>query len=164
MSYLTRAEYWLLSTILLYFLMNGAQIFETLVFVPKWTASPPGTFGFLADSNGTSLKAFWIAFHSLHEIVFILAIIFSWKIPGARLWLIILFIVHFAVRAWTLAYFAPNIIEFQKIASASAELPGDLAARVSMWRKLNYVRVAIFIAVSLAMVPVYQNILHLKNR
>lgn len=34
-NYLTRAESWLFITILAYFMMNGAQLFETAVIVPK---------------------------------------------------------------------------------------------------------------------------------
>jgi hypothetical protein len=48
-DYLTRAEIWLFITTHIYFLMNGAQIFETAVFVPKWTASPPETLKLLND-------------------------------------------------------------------------------------------------------------------
>jgi hypothetical protein len=31
--------------------MNGAQIFETLVFVPKWTESAPENFKLLLDGE-----------------------------------------------------------------------------------------------------------------
>ena len=151
-NYLTRAEIWLCITTLLYFIMNGAQIFETLVFVPKWAASPPDNFKLLLDGRGASLKLFWIVFHSLHEITFILAIIFCWKIDPVRNWLLVLFAIHFAVRVWTLSYFAPNIIDFQKIAETPT-LAKDLIKRTSLWQTLNYIRVSIFIAVSLGLVP-----------
>ncbi|MGF1636821.1 MAG: hypothetical protein ACFCUU_07085 [Cyclobacteriaceae bacterium] len=95
---LSRAEIWLFITTLMYFAMNGAQIFETFVLVPKWVASPPDNFKILLDGQGSSLKNFWIIFHSLHEITFILAIIFCWKIDPVRNWLLILFAIHFAVR------------------------------------------------------------------
>ncbi|MGX5819268.1 transposase [Chitinophaga lutea] len=152
MDNITRAELWLYITTLLYFLMNGAQIFETFVLVPKWTAAPPDNFPLLLDGHGASLKNFWIVLHSLHEVTFILAIVFCWKIDFARNWLLILFAVHFAVRVWTLAFFAPNIINFQKIAETKIAVEG-LAAKVSLWQTLNYVRVAIFIAVSLGLIP-----------
>ncbi|MEY8758926.1 transposase [Chryseobacterium tongliaoense] len=151
-SYLTRAEISLCITTLVYFLMNGAQIFETFVFVPKWVSSPPDHFKLLLDGKGISLKIFWIVFHSLHEITFILAIIFCWKIDPVRNWLLILVAVHIAVRVWTLAFFAPNIIDFQKI--AETQIPSkDLIARTSLWQTLNYIRVAVFIAVSLGFIP-----------
>jgi hypothetical protein len=81
---IVRAEIWLCITTLLYFLMNGAQIFETLVFVPKWVSSPPENFKLLLDGKGISLKVFWIVFHSIHEIAFILALVFCWKIDPVR--------------------------------------------------------------------------------
>lgn len=161
-NYLTRAELWLFISTLLYFLMNGAQLFETLVFVPKWTDSPPTNFKLLLDGPGASLKFFWIIFHSLHEITFILAIIFCWKIDFARNWLLILFGVHLAVRVWTLAYFAPNIISFQKMAEAHSHVK-DLAGRTSLWQMLNYIRVAIFIAVSIALIPLCIKLFNLKH-
>ncbi|GAA3755070.1 transposase [Flavobacterium ginsengiterrae] len=127
--------------------MNGAQIFETLVFVPKWTESPPENFKLLLDGKGTSLKVFWIVFHSLHEITFILAIIFCWKIEPVRNWLLVSFVFHFAVKAWTLSYFAPNLIDFQKMAE-SATFTEDLAHRNFLWQTLNYSRVILFVTIS----------------
>jgi hypothetical protein len=162
-DYLNRAEVWLFITTLVYFFLNGAQIFETAVFVPKWTASPPGTFKLLADKNGTSLKTFWIVFHSLHEITFLLAIIFCWEIDLIRNWLLILFTIHFIVRVWTLAYFAPNIIEFEKIAE-TAGIAENLTGRTSRWQTLNYVRVAIFIGVSIGLIPLCIKLLNLKYK
>ncbi|SHM43144.1 hypothetical protein SAMN05444266_10861 [Chitinophaga jiangningensis] len=162
-SYLTRAEVWLFITTVIYFLMNGAQIFETLVFVPKWTAVPPENFKLLLDGRGASLKNFWIVLHSVHEVTFLLAIIFCWKIDFARNWLLVLFAVHFAVRVWTLVFFAPNIINFQKIAAAQAVV-SNLAERVSLWQTLNYVRVAIFVVVSIGLIPLFIRVLNLRLR
>ena len=151
-SYIIRAETWLLITTLSYFLINGAQIFETLVFVPKWTRSPPENYKLLLDGSGASLKEFWIVFHSLHELTFILAIIFCWRIESIRNWLLILFGIHFLVRVCTILYFAPAIMSFQKAALAPKQ-PTELDQRTALWKKLNYIRVAIFILLSLALLP-----------
>lgn len=159
---IVRAEIWLCITTLLYFLMNGAQIFETLVFVPKWVSSPPENFKLLLDGKGISLKVFWIVFHSIHEIAFILALVFCWKIDPVRNWLLILFIAHIAVRAWTLMFFAPNIIDFQRIAETSAN-SDNLASRTSAWQTLNYIRVAIFIAISIGFIPLCIKVLNLRS-
>ncbi|WP_235917503.1 transposase [Hymenobacter busanensis] len=143
--------------------MNGAQVFETIVFVPKWAASPPETLGLLADKNGVSLKTFWIAFHSLHEVAFMLAIAFCWQLDFVRNWLLVLFAVHFAVRVWTIVYFAPNIMAFERIATAEgADARSELGRRAAHWQTLNYVRVAIFIAVSIALVPLCIEVLRLR--
>lgn len=161
-AYLNRAEFWLFLTTLIYFLMNGAQVFETLVFVPKWTDAPPDNFKLLLDGRGASLKNFWIVFHSLHEVSFLLAIVFCWKLDFARNWILILFAIHFAVRVWTLVYFAPNIINFQKIAAAQTTVE-DLMSRTSVWKTLNYLRVAIFIGVSIGMAAVCVRMFSLRH-
>lgn len=157
---LTRAETWLCITTLLYFLMNGAQIFETLVFVPKWADSPQD-FRLLLEGRGVSLKTFWIVFHSVHEVTFLLAIVCCWKLDPVRNGLLILFGIHVAVRVWTLAYFAPNIIAFQKIAETGSAA-GDLAGRTARWQLLNYIRVAIFIAVSMGLIPLCIRVFSLR--
>ncbi|WP_278380061.1 transposase [Chryseobacterium arthrosphaerae] len=157
-----RAEIWLCITTLLYFMMNGAQIFETLVFVPQWVSSPPQNFKLLLDGKGVSLKIFWIIFHSVHEITFILALVFCWKIDPVRNWLLVLFIAHIAVRAWTLIFFAPNIIDFQKLAETSV-IPENLASRTSAWQNLNYIRVVIFIAISIGLIPLCIKVLNLRS-
>lgn len=157
-TYLVRAEICLVITTLIYFLMNGAGIFETAVIVPKWTASPPQSFQMFKGKHGLDLKAFWITLHSIHEITFILAIIFCWQIEFIRNWLLILFAIHFLVRVWTLVYFAPNIIEFQKIANSTNDIV-NLQKRTTLWKNLNYLRVGLFIIVSLGLVPLCMHLL-----
>lgn len=159
---IVRAEIWLCITTLLYFLMNGAQVFETFIFVPKWVSSPPDNFRLLMDGKGMSLKIFWIILHSLHEMAFILALFFCWKIDFVRNWLLVLFIIHIMVRAWTLIFFAPNIIDFQKMAENSI-VTENLSARTSLWQTLNYVRVGIFIAVSLGLIPLCIKLLSIRQ-
>jgi hypothetical protein len=161
-DYISRAEIWLFITTLAYFLMNGAQIFETVVIVPKWSASPPESFQMFKGQNGLDFKPFWIVIHSLHEITFILAIIFCWKLDVIRNPLLVLFAIHFLVRIWTLAYFAPHIIEFQQIANSTYE-GADLLVRTTQWKNLNYLRVGIFIAVSLGLLPLCQKIMAMRG-
>lgn len=159
-EYLFRAEAWLLITTLIYFIMNGAGIFETAVIIPKWTADPPASFQVFKGEYGIDLKIFWIAMHSIHEITFIVAIVFCWNIPGVREWLLTLFAIHFGVRVWTLAYFAPNIIDFQNIANGG-NVGSDLVARTKRWKNLNYVRMIAFIAVSGGVLTAFLTVLRL---
>ena len=151
-EYISRAEWSLLITTLFYFLMNGAGLFETAVLIPKWSASPPESFQMLRGKYGLDLKTFWIVMHSAHELTFIVAIIVCWKLESIRNWLLILFALHFLVRAWTLIYFAPNIIDFQKIANTNGQA-SDLLKRTTRWRNLNYVRTCLFIVISICLVP-----------
>jgi hypothetical protein len=97
-SYLRRALFWLVTTTAVYLLMNGAQIFETVLIVPAWTAAPPASLGIFQGPYGLDFKVFWIVFHSLHEITFILAFALCWKLTSIRRWLLGLLVVHIAVR------------------------------------------------------------------
>jgi hypothetical protein len=160
-EYLTRAEIWLFITTLIYFFMNGAQLFETAVIVPRWTASPPESLAMFKGKYGLDFKLFWIILHSVHEISFILAIVFCWQVAFVRNWLLVLFAIHFAVRVWTLIYFAPNIIGFQKIAN-TGEGSNDLLKRTIRWKQLNYLRVGLFIAVSIGLLPLLIKLVHLS--
>lgn len=150
--YLRRALLWLVVTTAVYLLMNGAQVFETAVIVPSWTAAPPASLSLFHGDHRLDFKAFWITLHTLHELTFLAACVACWKIKPIRRALLVLLVVHLGVRAWTLAYFAPTIIAFQQLAPSAAVDPA-LVERAALWRNLNYLRVGVFMAVSLAFLP-----------
>ena len=152
-EYFNRAEFWMLITMLAYFLMNGAQIFETAVTIPKWSANPPASLSVLQGPYAPDLKTFWIVAHSLHELTFIAAIILSWKLPQVRYALLVIFGLHFGVRVWTIGYFAPNMMAFQKLDVTT--LSSEVQAAVIKWRNLNYVRVGAFLALSVGVAVLY---------
>jgi hypothetical protein len=151
MSELTNGAVWMCVTTLAYFLLNGAQIYETFVVVPRWTAAPPESLHYFKGKYALDLKTFWMAIHALHEMTFILAIIFCWKLP-IRNMLVSLFMVHFAVRAWTIVYFAPKIFAFQSVANEEKTM-NHMPQLALRWRQMNYIRVAVCIAISLALIP-----------
>jgi hypothetical protein len=79
---------------------------------------------------------------------------------------LLLFVLHFAVRVWTLAYFAPNIIWFQKIANSTENAflnRADLQKKVKLWQQLNYLRMGLFIAISMGLIPLFYQLIHLKK-
>ncbi len=151
-AYLRRAGTWLVITTLAYFVVNGAQVFETATVVPAWTAAPPASLAVFRGEYGLDFMIFWIVVHSLHELTFLLAIAFSWRIPTVRSRLLALLGVHVALRVWTVAYFAPTIIELQGITGTGVD--PALLERAVLWQNLNYLRVGLFVAVSLALLPV----------
>lgn len=148
----TAAQISLFVTTLLYFAMNGAQIFETAVLVPRWTASPPDSFTLFRGPYAIDLKTFWIATHSIHEISMIAATVLCWKLE-VRNALLLIFFLHLAVRVWTLAYFAPEIISFQRIAE-TGEAGLDLVRRVTLWKRWNILRVTAFVVLGFSMISV----------
>jgi hypothetical protein len=154
--YLKRALSWLVATSAVYFLMNGAQIFETAVIVPAWTAAPPASLVMFQGEFGLDFKTFWIVFHSLHEITFVVALVLSWKLKVVRHWMLALLVIHMAVRVWTVAYFAPTIIAFQSM-PYSATIDPALVEIAARWRRMNIIRVLLFVSVNCALLlPVYR--------
>lgn len=146
--------FWLVLSVVLYFVMNGAQIFETAVIIPRWTRSAPESFGLFHGKYGLDFKWFWIIMHSVHEIAFIIAVCLCWIYADIRYWLLFLFVFHIAIRIWTIAYFAPNIIAFQAMSNSQGIPIADIQNKVNKWRNLNYVRVLLFVAINIALVPV----------
>ncbi|MEQ9442915.1 MAG: hypothetical protein RIG62_28005 [Cyclobacteriaceae bacterium] len=93
----TRADLWLLLTIAAYFIMNGAQLWETAIMIPAWTQAPPASLIFFQGPYALDFKNFWIVVHSLHEVIFIVALVFNWRTH--RRWpLLLLFLAHLGVR------------------------------------------------------------------
>jgi predicted enzyme related to lactoylglutathione lyase len=127
-------------------------VFETALIVPSWTAAPPASLQLLQGPYGLDFKAFWITFHSLHELTFLAAIVTCWRLDPVRRPLLALFAAHMGVRIWTIAYFAPTIIAFQHL-PPSATVDPSLVASAALWRNLNYLRVGVFVAISLALLP-----------
>lgn len=142
----------LLVTTVAYLLLNGAQLFETAVLVPVWTAAPPASLHLFQGHYGLDFKNFWIVAHSLHELTFLAALFLNWKIVSRRKVLVVVFVIHVAVRAWTLLYFAPVIISFQQM-PVSATIDQTLQEKAALWRNLNLVRVALFMLLSFALIP-----------
>ena len=57
-----------------------------------------------------------------------------------------------AAPACTIAWFAPHIIKFQQTANTGNDMPA-LAVETARWRRLSYIRVAVFVAVSTCLLP-----------
>lgn len=158
LQYIIRARNWLLINFILYTLMNGAQVFETTVLIPLWTAAPPDSLSLLNGKYPLDLKTFWIVMHSIHEVAFIISLIFCWKLSSIRKPLILLFVVHLGIRVWTLAYFAQVILKMQALPVAGG-VDMDLLQEAASWRNWNYLRVAMYIGNSLVLLPLLQKLI-----
>lgn len=100
--YLQRAFFWLVTTTGVYLVMNGAQIFETVLIVPSWTAGPPASLTMFQGEHRLDFKVFWIAFQQMPY---------------------------------------------------SSTVDPALVEKATGWRNLNYLRVLVFMAVNLALIP-----------
>lgn len=162
---LSIATYSLLLNLLIYFLMNGAQIFETLIFVPRWANGNLKNLQLLnIESKSANLKTFWILFHSIHEVIFLVSVLFCYRMEGIGRFLVILFLIHFLVRVWTVVYFAQKIIRFQTLAETNdSHFSDNVRSEIKKWVFLNYFRVGIYLGISICMLPLVIKILKMNG-
>lgn len=149
----SKATHWLFYSICAYFLMNGAQLWETALMVPAWTVAPPSFLIVFQKPYALDFKVFWIVMHSLHEIIFIVALCYNWKIKKRRNLMVAVFLAHLSIRIWTLIYFAPTLMEFQRLPySDTVDL--ILKEKAMQWRNLNIVRVVLFFMLNFLLICV----------
>ena len=163
-EYLARVEFLLLISTLVYFMIIGAQLFETIILVPKWTMVPPESFSFFKGQTGKHLSTFWVVLHLFQDILLAVTLAKSLEIDSITFYIISLAALHIGVRIWSVVYFNRQLKEFEKIANTSTVVApfasSDLLERTTKWRNLNYLRVGIYLLVSLGVLLVY---LHVKG-
>lgn len=146
-----RADQWLYVATALYFVMNGAQLWETAIMVPAWAAGPPASLFFFKTAYGLDFKLFWMIVHSVHEVFLLIALFFNWRIRQRRNAMLLLLAVHISLRVWTLQYFAPTLMQFMAM-DVKPVVDQGLLERATMWKNLNYLRVGLYVMVNLGYV------------
>jgi hypothetical protein len=161
--YRTRADRWLLYSMSAFSFLTGASIWETVIFVPFWASGNPSRLAILQGNAGIESAHLWVAVHSVFEMIFLVALIFNWKLKNRRAELVIVGVPYAVVRVWTIFYFARSFLEIQRH-SAHPEYVSSLIAQTLLWEKLNYVRTALVAALNVPML-VYVNraILHKES-
>jgi hypothetical protein len=70
------------SLILLCFSMAGAfggGLYEHIVVMPIWSASPPSSFSIIQPGTGVPLQHFWIPIHAAITVFILLAFYLTWS-------------------------------------------------------------------------------------
>jgi hypothetical protein len=81
----TRAAQW--SLMLLCFSMAGAVgggLYEHIVLMPLWAASPPSSLAMIQPGTGVPLQEFWIPVHVAITVFLLLSLVLAWKERKAR--------------------------------------------------------------------------------
>jgi hypothetical protein len=129
----TRAAQW--SLMLLCFSMAGALgggLYEHIVLMPLWAASPPSSLAMIQPGTGIPLQQFWIPVHVAITVFLLLSLVLAWKERKARRFLLIGFGSYLIMRVWSGLFFIPEMLAFQRVPlDAPASL--ELTARVSRW-------------------------------
>ena len=146
-----RADAWLLCCLSVFWLMTGASLWETAVFVPIWASARPGALAVLQGDVGMDASYLWVSVHTIFEIVLLFTLIFNWKDRPRRNALLAFAFVYAAVRAWTILYFAPSFLAFQRL-SVRQEIAKSILESAVRWKNLNLVRTGLVTGLNIAFI------------
>jgi Domain of unknown function (DUF1772) len=123
------------SLILLCFSMAaalGGGFYESFVFLPLWSKSPPSSFAIIQPGTGVPLQRFWIPVHVAITLCILLALVMTWGEPTVRRLLLVALVSYIVMRVWSGLFFIPEMLAFQKVPLDEAP-SAALSARVSRW-------------------------------
>ena len=129
----TSAAKW--SLILLCFSMAGAVgggLYEHMVLMPLWAASPPASFAMIQPGTGVPLQDFWIPVHVAITVFLLLLLVFAWQERKVRRFLLVGLGSYLVMRVWSILFFIPEMLAFQRVPLESPP-SAELTARVAAW-------------------------------
>lgn len=117
----------------------GGGLYEHVVLMPLWSATPPASFAVIQPGTGVPLQQFWIPVHALITLFLILALVATWRDAKVRKALLVGLASYIVMRAWSGVFFIPEMLAFQKI-PLDAPASADLLARVQRWTTWSWFR------------------------
>ena len=117
----------------------GGGIYESIVINPLWSAQPPASFAIIQKGTGVPLQRFWIPVHTLITIVLVASLITNWNYAERRKLIVIALLSYVVMRAWSFAYFIPEMLRFQTVPLDQPQ-SAALLDRVSRWTRLTWFR------------------------
>jgi hypothetical protein len=143
-----------LSAVILGAIMLGGGVYETLLVDRVWPDNPAVI---QPSRGGLDRKLFWMPAHTLYELALFLTLWMVWSVTAARWWTVAALVVHFAARAWSMIYFIPRAMRFEKLGNLTEEQRDDARRWISLSRCRPALEAASIIALCMA-------ILHLAQR
>ena len=110
----------------------GGGLFEHIVVVPIWRASPPSSFAIIQRGTGVPLQRFWIPVHAAITVFMLLTLYLTWHDFTVRCFLLIGLTSYIVMRVWSGLFFIRAMLKFQNIPLHSAP-SAELSARVARW-------------------------------
>jgi hypothetical protein len=124
----------------------------------EMTSSPVVLTALIQPSRGgIDRKLFWMPAHTLYELALFLTLWMLWSVNAARWWTVAALVVHFAARAWSIAYFIPRAMRFEKLGDLTAEQRHEALH----WTQLSRCRPALE---AVSIVALCMAILHVVQR
>lgn len=134
-------------------MMTGGGAYEQLNVTRVVAEAPPRSLAMLQGPYAFNPVFFWITFRPLTLLLFVAAAVATFRTSARRLVLTALAI-DIAVILTTYLYFAPETGSILQVPYADKTDP-HLLKRVTLWKNLNYVRLAAMFASSWILVKSY---------
>jgi len=134
-----------------FLILLGGGNYEAINVTPKLVSAPPRSLAMMQGPYGFFPVFFWIVFHPLTELLFILALILNWKVsPYRRRILIFAFAGTIVIRIVTVLYFAPETGVIAEAPFADVVDPA-LFERAQLWQSMNYVRLLAYYLIGVSL-------------
>lgn len=122
-----------LSAVVLGAIMLGGGIYETLLVDRVWPDNPTVI---QPSRGGLNRGLFWMPAHTLYELALFITLWMVWSVSEARWWTVATLIVHFAARAWSMTYFIPRALQFERL----GDLTQEQRHEARRWTRLSQLR------------------------
>ena len=125
----------------------GGGLYEYLVVDPYWPKRP----GIIQPTRGgISRRRFWIPAHTVFEVLLIVSLIVAWSDPGMRIALLVALVSHAVMRVWSLIYFVPKAVAFERADPATVD-----AAAAVRWTRRSLLRLPLDLVTCAAMLTAF---------
>lgn len=134
----------LVASVIVWGVWCGGQVFNELMTVPKWSASPPESLKAYWDMPSAGGMNFFALFNPLFVVLAIAAAALAWKYARrSRKWLVLSVLIALVVFASLIFYLAPLVGSMFRH-SVAGDLPAqEIAAGVERWKLGNRIRLAV---------------------
>ena len=136
----TSAAKW--SLVLLCFAMAcavGGGLYEHMVLMPLWSSAPPSSFSIIQPGTGVPLQHFWVPVHIAITVLLLFSLVLAWRERKVRLFLFIGLAPYLVMRVWSVLFFIPEMLSFQKVPLDSPP-SAELLERVAAWTSFTWYR------------------------
>jgi hypothetical protein len=134
----------LIASVIVWGVWCGGQVFNELMTVPKWSASPPESLRVYNELPSRGGAPFFPLFNPLFVVLAVAAAVAAWKsAKAARKWLALSALVAVAVCLSLIFYLAP-LVQSMFSHSAAGDLPAtEIVAGVERWKLGNRIRLVV---------------------
>jgi Domain of unknown function (DUF1772) len=134
----------LIASVIVWGIWCGGQVFNELMIVPIWSASPPESLKVYFELPRKGGAPFFPLFNPLFVILAVAATVAAWKFARrSRKWLALSALIAIAVCISLLFYLAP-LVQSMVRHSVAGDLPGsEIVAGVERWKLGNRIRLVV---------------------